>query len=187
MRFIWLNTFPWEIPTRKAATAMVAAFSVQARLVSPHSPPAHPKSTERTLVSLFLRLILVIPTSVKLILKWCSETLLVFPSWLCYFFLFQDLSLISGLKWTVPTVFSHFLINSNRHRNILTDRLSCWGQPLLSHGLRRSSLYRKENARLPVEQSFKAELPEDRVLWGGKWNIACLCLCAAAVFYDVLT
>lgn len=39
---------------------MVAAFSVQTRLVSPHPPSAHSKPAETSLVSLFLRLILLL-------------------------------------------------------------------------------------------------------------------------------
>lgn len=60
MWFIWINIVPWEITTEKAATVMVAALSVQAKLVSPHPPPAHPKPAETTPVSLFLRLIFLL-------------------------------------------------------------------------------------------------------------------------------
>jgi len=53
---------------------MVAAFSVQARPVSPPPSPAHPEPAETTLVSLFLRLIFLLNRHsyhMKLILELC--------------------------------------------------------------------------------------------------------------------
>lgn len=167
---------------------MVAAFSFQAGLVSPYLSPAHPKPAETTHVSVSETHI----SSEQLFLCQWSQPGNYAPQCSCYSplvfitsFFSPGAELTSDLKWTSPTARSHFLINSNQHHDILTnpaDRLSCWGQPLLSHWLHHSSFLLRENAKLTAEPRFKVEVPRDRVLWGGKWNIACLCLCTAAVF-----
>lgn len=167
---------------------MVAAFSVQAGLVNPYLSPAHPKPAETTHVSVSETHF----ASEHLFLcqrsqpgNYDSQRFSYSPLVFITSFFFWGAELTSDLKWTSPPARSHFLINSNQHSDILTnpaDRLSCWGQPLLSHWLHHSSFLLRENAKLPAGPRFKAEVPRVRVLWGGKWNIACLCLCTAAVF-----
>lgn len=113
----WINIVPWEITAEKSTTVMVAAFSIQAGLVSLYLSPAHPKPAETTCVSISKthfaseQLILSLKSSWKL----CSSTLLLFLSCLYNFFFFPWAELTSDLKWTLSRALSHFLINSNQH------------------------------------------------------------------------
>lgn len=103
---------------------MVAAFSIQAGLVSPYLPPAHSKPAETTSVSVSeTPFASEEPFLCQQSQPWnyapqhfCHSPLGFIPS-----FFFPGPEFTSDLKWTLPAALSHVLINGNQATSTLTS------------------------------------------------------------------